>query len=148
MKYQIDQSIKIENTAKATYVCISNDVVLIASIPAKEKRTLKLYFRELDRPLIFRLFTFSVICAALIAKTRPRSVTIDREYVGHEINIESFITQILTIWKVQLPRLNFGEIGKGSPAHLAGYQAFKHREKGETITAKKVLILYNLINKT
>ncbi len=149
MPYCIDQSIKIEDTSRTTYVCLANDQTLIASISAKEKRVLKLYFRELDRQLIFRLFTFSVLCATLIFKARPSSIIIDKEYHGHEINIKSFIVQILLVWNMPVSQLHvaFEEIGKGSTAHIAGYKAFRNKEKGEIITAKKVLILYNLMDK-
>jgi len=40
MSYQIDQSIKIENTQKASYVCLANSVTLVISISAKNKREL------------------------------------------------------------------------------------------------------------
>ena len=64
MVYQIDQSIKIENTSKTTYVALANSRIAVVSILAKEKRVLKLYFRK-----------------------------IDTEYIGFEILIRSYIQQ-------------------------------------------------------
>lgn len=75
-----------------------------------------------------------------MVKPKPNSVTIDREYSGHETTIATFITQILTIWKIPVPHVLFKEIGKGSSAHLIGYQAYKKHQKD-------ALILYNLIDK-
>jgi hypothetical protein len=42
--YEIDQSIKIENTNKTSYVCIANGKVFVASLAGKDKKELKLYF--------------------------------------------------------------------------------------------------------
>lgn len=148
MSYQIDQSNKIENTAKTTYLSLTNGKTLITSISAKEKQVLKLYFRKLNKPLIFRLFTFSVLCSKVIKEIGNESVTIDREYTGHEIDIKSFITQILTIWDHLQSNISFGEIGKGARAHVAAYKAAEKKEKGEVVTAKEVLILYNVIDKS
>lgn len=145
--YQIDQSIKIENTQKASYICIANGKTIVCSISAKDKRELKLFFRELERPLIFKIFTFSVLCAKAIVETKAQSVMIDKEYLGHEIDINSFITQILKIWKYPQPNLTFALVGKNSPAHIKGYKAYKKEMKDSVINANEVLILYNLINK-
>jgi len=148
MTYQIDQSNKIENTAKTTYLALTNSKTFITSISAKDKQTLKLYFRELERPLIFRLFTFSVLCAKVMIKLNNESIQIDREYKGHEVDIKSFITQILTIWGHEIPSISFTEIGKGAKAHAAAYKAAEKKQKGEVVTSKEVLILYNLIDKS
>ena len=96
--FKIDQSIKIEKTNKTSYVCLADGQILISSISARDKKELKLFFRALDKPLIFKLFTFSVLCAKLIFKARAKVVLIDEEYSGHEIDIKSFIIQLLTIW--------------------------------------------------
>ena len=117
MKYQIDQSIKIESTSKTTYACLANGRTLVVSISAKEKQLLKLYFRELNKPIIFKLFTFSVLCAKMLLEAKNAVVIIDREYPGHERQIKSFILQIFRIEGVREPNISFGEIGKNSSAH-------------------------------
>jgi len=147
MKYQIDQSIKIENTAKTTYVCLANGKTVIASISATEKRLLKLYFRDLDKPVIFKLFTFSVLCAKILIEAKPGNVTIDREYAGHERQIKSFILQIFRIEGFSEPVISFGEIGKKSSAHLEGYRALQKDRRGIVITAKAVWQYYEKIDK-
>lgn len=145
--YQIDQSIKIEDTRKTSFVCLSNDKIYVSSISAKEKRELKLFFRKIERPVIFKIFTFSVLCAKLMMKAGVKVAEIDREYSGHEINIKSFIVQIMSIWKYTNSELRFSHIGKASRAHLEGYAAYKRGEKGFIVTAEEVLILFNLMNK-
>lgn len=145
--YQIDQSIKIESTNKASYVCIANGKILIASIPAKDKKELKLFFRELDKPLIFKLFTFSVLCAKVIIELKPGSVTIDQEYSGHARQIKSFILQILKIEGINEPIISFSEVGKSSPAHKGAYTALKLKKSDFKVTVKEVLKYYERVDK-
>jgi len=148
MKCYIDQSIKIENTNKTSYVSLANDIHLTASISSKHKQKLKLFFRELGKPIIFRIFTFSVLCAELIIKSKTKNVIIDREYVGHERQIKSFILQILRIKKFSEPDVNFTEIGKGSPAHICAYKAMTNKVRELLVTAAQVLLYYEKINKS
>ena len=147
MPYQIDQSIKIENTNKATFVCLSNGQTIIVSISAKEKQKLKLFFRKLSKPLIFKLFTFSFLCAKAIMVSKIDSVAIDCEYVNHERQIKSFILQILKIEKIKIPDIWFSRIGKKSPAHIKGYEAMKKKSKGISVMVTEVLKYYEKINK-
>ena len=145
--YQIDQSIKIENTNKTTYVCLANGRTLVVSITAKEKHYLKLYFRKLHKPLIFKLFTFSVLCAKTILKIKPGSVTIDREYYAHERQIKSFILQILRIKNAPEPIIHFSQIGKHSSAHVKVYSAMHQKAVTAKVTSLEILQLYEKINK-
>lgn len=145
--YQIDQSIKIEETNKTSYVCLANGKILISSISARDKKELKLFFRKLEKPLIFKLFTFSVLCAKIIFEAKIAVISIDEEYSGHEIDIKSFITQLLTIWGNTNTNISFTRVGKNSKAHIEGYNAYKKNNKGIIISAEEVLILYNKIDK-
>lgn len=145
--YQIDQSIKIENTNKTTYVCLANGKILISSISSRHKKELKLFFRKLEKPLIFKIFTFSVLCAKIIFQANAEVIAIDEEYSGHEIDIKSLITQILIIWKYKETNISFARIGKNSRAHIEGYRAYKQGNRGIIVDAREVLILYNKIDK-
>jgi len=147
MKFKIDQSIKIENTNKTTYVAITNSGRVVVSISSKDKKLLKLFFRKLNRPTIFKVFTFSVLCAKVIAHTKAKSVVIDNEYLGHEINIKSFVVQILSIWNYNDTHISFRNLGKSSRAHEVVYKAYKKGKSELKVRAKEVLVLYNLINK-
>lgn len=145
--YQIDQSIKIENTNKTSYVCLANDKVLISSISAKEKKELKLYFRELGKPLIFKLFTFSVLCTKVIIAVKPGVIIIDQEYIGHERQIKSFILQIFQMENAEEPIMSFSQVGKKSPAHKGAYDALTQKKSDMKITAGEVLKYYERTNK-
>lgn len=145
--YQIDQSIKIENTNKTSYVCLANGKCLVSSISSRNKKELKLFFRELEKPLIFKLFTFSVLCAKIIIKLKVNSVSIDKEYPGHERQIKSFIVQILEIEGTSEPIIDFTLVGKNSSAHKGGYNAFKQNIADIKLTASEVLKYYEKTNK-
>lgn len=145
--YQIDQSIKIENTSKPSYVCVANGKILVVSITGRDKRILKLFFREIDKPLIFKLFTFSVLCAKLIIRTKCGIVTIDKEYTSHERQIKSFILQILRMENVPEPQIDFAKVGKKSNAHKAGYKALQNKRSDIKAGSREVLKYYEKINK-
>lgn len=147
MTYQIDQSIKIENTSKTTYVSIANGQAVTVSISASDKRRLKLFFRELEKPLIFKLFTFSVLCARAILASKAKSVIIDCEYTGHEIDIKSFIVQILDIKDKSEVDISFSQIGKKSRAHEAVHKSLEKKDKGITVKVSEVLSFYDKVNK-
>lgn len=148
MQYQIGQSIKIEDTSKTTYVCLSNDTIFVSSISATEKRLLKRYFRQLQKPLIFKLFTFSVLCARTLLENMPQAVDIDREYDRHERHIKSFIVQIIRIERKLEPVIHFTEIGKSAHAHTYVYQAMKSGKKDRVISAQEVIRYYEKIQKS
>ena len=149
MKFYLDQSIKIENTQKASYICISNHQVVSCKISARDKRELKLFFRKLNKPLIFKLFTFSVMCAHIIIKSQAKNITIDDEYTNHRRNIKSFIIQVLSIYNHPLlsENINFQSIGKNNQAHVQAYQAYKLNRTNLTINAQQIIILYEKVNK-
>jgi len=147
MNYQIDQSIKIEDTRKATFVCLSNSKEVVIEIPAKDKRYLKLFFRKLRKPLIFKLFTFAVLCFRAIKELSPSKVQIDKEYLGNEELIKTFIIQILTLEKIKIPQIEFFRVGKASFAHIKAYGAYKKRKYDIQISSSEVLRLYDAIDK-
>ncbi len=147
MVYQIDQSNKIEETARTTYVSLTNGKTLVCSISSVEKKILKQYFRSLGKPLIFKLFTFSVLCARLVQEAQITDVVIDREYVGHERQIKSFILQIFRIDGIIEPEVNFDEIGKKSKAHIVVYDAMKKKQKSIAVNARQVWKYYEKVDK-
>ena len=144
--YYIDQSIKIENTSKTTYLALANSKQIVISISAKEKRTLKLVFRQLNKPLIFKLFTFSLLVAKVIEQVRLQQVTVDKEYPGHEVDIKNYITQLLLIAQKPVPQIYFQSIGKGNNAHLCAYNAHKNKTISLRISYAEVIKRYEQIS--
>lgn len=145
--YYIDQSIKIENTNKTTHVAISNGSTHIVSITGKDKSRLKLLFRQLQKPLVFKLFTFSVLVAKVIEMLKIDHVMVDVEYPGHEIDIKNYVTQLLLIAKKPVPAIHFVQIGKSNSAHIAVYGAYKKKKTGIRISQIEVIEKYERISK-
>jgi hypothetical protein len=144
MRYEIDQSIKVEDTAKTTYVALSNSSDIVVSISSKDKKALKKHFRSINKPLTYKLFTFSALCAKTILHLKLKKedlVTIDIEYPGYNRNIKYYITAIIKYHRKEAPDLIFQEVGKRSRAHRKVYKAFKAREKGVMVDAKWILKL-------
>lgn len=117
--YQIDQSGKIEQTSLKTIIAISNDVKYAIVLPGKVKRLLQEIFRNQQRPRMFIYNTFSALIALLFAKTKPVSkVVIDKEYRNEDL-VKARILEYLKTHKVNyIPNIEFGLIGKSSPAHI------------------------------
>ena len=147
MTYEIDQSIKIENTNKASYVSLANSHIYTVSILAREKQILKRYFRRLGKPLIFKIFCFACLCAECLSKQKVDSVYIDKEYLGYEREIKSFIVQVMKIKNKPETDITFKQVGKKSPSHVAVNIARKKRLANSKISSQQILKLYEKINK-
>ncbi|MCL4389996.1 MAG: hypothetical protein M1484_01050 [Patescibacteria group bacterium] len=120
MGYEVDQSIKIEQTERDTVIAVANGSKFSIMLRAKEKRLLQKMFRDLGKPDLFVYFTFAALLAIVFNKMRPKSaVVIDNEYVGHEDVIKLKIKQFSEKLGCDVSELvTFGLVGKKSPAHL------------------------------
>lgn len=128
--YQIDQSGKIEQTNRLTVVAVANGKTFSIRINAKDKKILKKIFREWDKPNIFSIQVFAILIYVLLEKAQLNGidVVIDKEYLGHEDLIKSYIIQLMhKFQKVGLSKENieFGFVGKSSSAHYAAHSAFR-----------------------
>lgn len=118
---EIDQSGKVEQTEKDTYLVLVGkrdwDAVRIS---AKVKRKIQRIFRSNDQPRNYVIFTF---CAGLsfILKRNSQfsSVVVDREYSGKEATINEILEQMLG---KNMPIVAHKSVGKLSQAHLIGLE--------------------------
>lgn len=128
MKYEVDQSIRIEKTNQDTIIGLANHKESIALIiPAKTKRTLQEHFRRqgLTKKYVILIFTASIILAVEKSKFKIQELIIDIEYPGHE---EKIIKHIKNYFKDKF-EVYFSLIGKHSPAHLSAYGVHTKRRK-------------------
>lgn len=151
MSYQIDQSGKIEFTAKNTYLALANGKVLICKISALEKRklikTIKA-FKKPNKTYIYQIFASLVFI--LVKNQNLQEMQIDIEYPGHNASIKEVLIQLFENINKKPPEINFVLVGKKSNAHFAAIEAFrKEKEVNITIKAEDILkLLYtNLDNK-
>jgi hypothetical protein len=133
MKYQIDQSGKIEDTRIHTVIACSNKKQFSIMIKATTKRKIKKIYNLAGKPNIYTIQVFSVLIYLLIEKANitPEMIVIDREYKGKEQLIKSYIMQLVfKRGKIKLSKedLHFAEIGRKSQAHKTAIQAFRKKK--------------------
>lgn len=87
MKYEIDQSGRIEETNKVTIIFIANNLFsYTVKIQAKVKRVVELKFKKADKPKLFAIYGFAAGLIILITKSKVSNsnVFIDVEYDGYQ----------------------------------------------------------------
>ncbi len=142
MKYEIDQSGKIEQTERDTVIACINGTEITIFLKKAEKRIIQKIFNTMDMHLLFPYLTFAALLALLIQKLQPKNkIIIDKEYIGHEILIEEKVTLYLEQLGVQnIPVLEFGHVGKLSAAHnLAYLVAVGKKEPDLVVNSKDVM---------
>lgn len=124
MRYQIDQSGKIEQTERHTVLACTNDTNMTILLKKREKRKLQRFFKIVELQKVFPYLTFAALVALLLKKLKPNfKITIDREYSGHEVFIEEkVIVYLEQLGITTLPPIRFGHVGKLSAAHTFAYQ--------------------------
>lgn len=103
MKYQIDQSGKIEQTNQDTVLAITGkDISYCIKITSKTKRQLQEYFRSIGQPnlFIYKSFTAAVYLLLNTFNMRVSQVEIDREYPGQEKLIEVMLLKLFEIFEI------------------------------------------------
>ena len=146
MRYQIDQSGKIEQTSKITVIAISNSKQASIILKAKDKRDLQNIYRQAGKPKVFAIQVFSALTYLLLEKAKIEigMVYIDKEYPGHESIIQSYITQLIKKrGKINLEpeNIRFTLVGKTSNVHLYGYKKFKQNKADFKVTKEDILAM-------
>lgn len=137
MKFQIDQSGKIEQTNKDTVLAISNGKKFSILLKARDKRLLqdiyRIFFNK-QRQFIYEVF--SALLYILISNVKPQTrVIFDKEYPGQESLIKLLLLKFYDEQGKTAPaNIGFGLVGKTSPAHELSYKVFKKKQKASKIT--------------
>lgn len=151
MKVEVDQSIKIEQTNKATAIGLSNTVKVSVGISGKEKKLIQKYFRDNNQPRLFVVLTFSALVAYAIKEAGglDSEITIDREYPGYDEFIKERVVAYLDKLKVKLhpDLLSVGLVGKESGSHSLAYRAAKSSSWTLKLTAEDILFLVKTKNR-
>lgn len=134
--YQIDQSGKIEQTNKHTILAISNGKKFSILLRTQDKRLLqdiyRIFFNK-KRQFIYEVF--SALLYILLSSVRPQTrVIIDKEYPGQEGLIKLLLLKFYEEQGKTAPlNIEFGLVGKSSPAHELGYKTFKKKQEASKI---------------
>ncbi len=136
MTYYIDQSGKIEDTAKDTVLAAVNNSDTAVILSAKDKRRLQEKFRRLGKPQLFVDVVFSAVLHFLVKSlTRRGRICVDLEYPGHTKVIEKMVNQLAD----KNVSLEWVLVGKSSRAHDVAYKVFKKKLKiGKKLSAVEI----------
>ena len=133
MRIEIDQSGKIENTHKPTIVAYSNKISKSILITPRDKQSIQKYYRSIGQPKIFVYKLFAVLIYVLIEDKLAKidQIIIDKEYLGYEKLIRSFILEIAEKKKRKINKdiFKFHLIGKKSKAHKLALKAYNIKKQ-------------------
>ena len=123
-RFEVDQSVKIEEFTKDTIVAVANEDHSVAvSVPRKVKQALRATLRQ-NQPQRFNaaVFAAAIVEALATLNQQAHELVIDIEYKGYETTIANVISNAFPGIMIY-----FKGIGKHSPAHYAAN--FAHRKE-------------------
>ena len=142
MKYEIDQSGKIEQTEKHTVLAFSNGTKGAVILSAKNKRRLQEMFRQIGAPRIFVDYVFAALLAILLKSCKAQTVTVDLEYPKSTKIIESLIDPFVKA------EIRWDYIGKNSAAHDIAYKVYTEKLRvGRMVSVREIWRIVNLSGK-
>ncbi len=142
MRIEIDQSGKLEDTSRHTFLAFSNSQHSVLKLGSSEKRKLQKHFRSIGKSRLYIYITFASLLVILLRKLGSRSnqIIIDVEYPGRGHLIKDLIRSIDANFPVR--DISFHQIGKKSRAYyLAKGTAIKKLTPDLYVNARQVLEL-------
>lgn len=135
MKIEIDQSGKIEDTARNTIVAFSNSKSYSIKLESETKRKLQLLFRQHAKTKIFIYKIFAAMIYLLISRhiNKITHVVIDIEYQGHELLIKDLLIRYLKAHNLPVPYIDFQRIGNKPKVHYVAYNTFIGARKADRL---------------
>lgn len=128
MKYEVDQSGRIEETNRHTIISIANkDFSYTVKIDSKTKKVIQKKFQKLKKPKMFGVYGFASGVIILIKRSKIKNsvVIIDIEYDGYN----KILKEIFIKYLDKSLEFRFFNIGKKSPAHYFAYSTFKKKNR-------------------
>ena len=145
MELEVDQSVRIEETAYDTILAFSNDVRRAIVIPAAVKREALAYLREGGKSRKVAVLTVFAAGLFFLLRDVAQSITlavIDREYTGHDALIKNRLLQLL--WaeglRVYPDMFTFGHVGKKSRSHYLALGVHRGEIKPDHWVTRKELL--------
>lgn len=131
MKIYIDQSGKIEDTARPTILAFSNSKSYTIKVSARTKRQLQEIFRRRGQIRLFIYRTFSILIFLLIRDylKSVKDIIIDTEYPGHEKIIKEVVLVLIRKAKLYEPSITFKRIGNRPKVHYTAYDVFSKKKR-------------------
>lgn len=145
MILQVDQSIKIEDTAGPTILALSNDEAFAVIVPAVVKREcLDLLRRQggQAKAVVLRVFSAALFLLLEAHLERADRIVIDREYVGHEDAIKGMLLGWIRERGLDCPpeQITFANVGKQSGAHRKAAKVRTQQEPADLVVSTRQLL--------
>ncbi len=138
MKYQVDQSGKIENTEKPTVIAVCNHITLTIIIPAKIKRQFQEICRRDGLTRLYVYVMFSIGLGLLLTELKAKSkVIIDTEYPGKEKLIKNLIEIFMGKQKTDI---DFARIGNRPKVHYVAHDVYSKKKKADKIISLEEIV--------
>jgi len=132
MKYEVDQSGRIEETNRHTIISIANkEYSYTVKVDSKIKRSIQSKFQKMKKPKMFAVYGFAsgVIILVRNSKIKNSVIIIDIEYDGYN----KILKEIFIKYLDNSLEFRFSNIGKKSLAHHSAYSTFKKQKKPDYI---------------
>jgi hypothetical protein len=144
MAIEVDQSWRFERTNKPTVLGFSNEKQWAIVIPAQVKKAVFAYLEAKSRRQtmnVIRLFAASLVLLLQSGKVRNEHLLIDVEYPGYDQAIKDLVHEFAQKAGIAIDpdRLQFGRIGKRSPAHWLVYDVFTQKRKANKVVREEEL---------
>ena len=144
---QVDQSVKIEDTAHDSVLALANDVSWAVLLPAAAKRRCLQVLRrygEQDRTIVLRVFAAALFLLLEHHLQEGELCCVGTEYTGHEDSIRAMVANWIRRQRrgFAAGSILFAPIGKDSPAHKRAIRVVRGQERADQVlTAGQVLRL-------
>ena len=142
MHIEIDQSGKIEQLNKDTYIAFSNDEQYCIKLPKKIKQEISFTYRSKIEQLIQKVFAICVYHCLMNYISNKRLITIDQEYPGWEPFIKRELISLIKNKYTSFDKdiIVFDIITKESKAHKLALRSYREEEKPNKILNKEDIL--------
>lgn len=143
---EVDISGRIENTSKDTFFAFSNHNNKCKRLSSVSKREIINILRRVGK--VGKSFYLQIYVSGLFLLLKDlvgdQSIVIDIEYFAHEREIKQQLLNRFHSLNIVFDssRINFGHVGKNSPAHNLAIKHYRNKKIGvEEIEVKSILKL-------
>ena len=139
MHIEVDQSGKIEQLNKDTYIAFSNHEEYCIKFSKKIKAEIAYEYKTKVSQIIQRLFAICIFYCLEDYVNKKELITIDLEYSGWEADIKTYLIPLLRLKDKNFDKnkIQFSAIGKESRAHKVAKSAFVGKSKPNRILTRE-----------
>ena len=142
MHIEVDQSGKIEQLNKDTYIAFSNHEQYCVKLPKKIKQEIVYEYKAKISQIIQRVFAICIFYCLENHIRKKELITIDSEYPGWEADIKTYLIPLLRLRDKNFDKsiIHFSAIGKESRSHKVAKSAFVGKSKPNKILSREDVI--------